>query len=106
MKVLVPGTLKEFELEVTCTADGNKDTGSPCGALLLVNKDDIFITRSSSMGRYEEEYYTICCPDCKSLTDIPERLLPGHIKEEAEKRRWGSGSTAWQKLYGKENINV
>jgi hypothetical protein len=72
MKVLKKGRKqKGWAKEFECSGDGNK--GGGCGALLLVEQDDVYQTHSSCMG--ESTYYqTFGCPECGVLTDIDENL--------------------------------
>lgn len=79
MKVLKPG--KGWNLEVTCTGKGNGDGG--CGAKLLINKEDIYQTRSYDLDGFSDRYFTICCVQCGIETDIDEKLIPLIIQRNA-----------------------
>lgn len=58
-----------------CTGKGNGMGG--CGALLLVEEDDLYET--SSHARDETTYYvTFKCCECMVQTDVVG--VPGHIK--------------------------
>lgn len=72
MKVLKKGRpQKGWAKEYTCTGYGNG--GGGCGAQLLVEQHDVFVTHSSAMG--ESEYHnTFRCVECGVLTDIKDSL--------------------------------
>jgi hypothetical protein len=59
------GWAKKFK----CTGEGNK--GGGCGAVLLVEQDDIFYTYSNHYDGSSETYCTFQCPQCQVLTDLP-----------------------------------
>ena len=69
MKVLKKGRPQRgWAKEYECTGDGNGSGG--CGAMLLVEQDDVFETASSCLS--ETDYYsTFKCPECGCWTDIP-----------------------------------
>lgn len=57
---------KGWAKEFTCTGKGNG--GGGCGAVLLVERDDLYQTSRSSLG--ETDYFvTFRCPECKVETD-------------------------------------
>lgn len=69
MKVLKKGrNQKAWAKEFECTGNGNK--GGGCGALLLVEITDIYLTFSSHYDGSNETYRTFSCPICKVETDI------------------------------------
>lgn len=69
MKVLEGGNgAKSWSRQCKCTGAGNGDGG--CGAKLLVEKDDLFQTYASYMGRDEDWFVTFECPECHVKTDI------------------------------------
>src|SRR5437764_762142 len=81
MKVLKPSDLNNtvWKKVVTCTGAGNNQNG--CGALLEINLTDIFLTGGGpDMSGVGEDYdYTIKCPDCGALTDLPQNTrFPDH----------------------------
>ena len=82
MKVIKKGReQKGWAEEFTCTGKGNDDGG--CGAVLLVEEDDIFITHSSA--RDESIYYaTFECPDCGVKTDPPKDKIPSEVFRKAK----------------------
>lgn len=84
MKVIIPGReQKGWAREYTCTGEGNE--GGGCGAVLLVEENDLFTTTSSCMG--EIDYYvTFKCEACGILTDIKER--PAHTKKLPTEKEW------------------
>jgi len=70
MKVIEKGREQTgWSTEARCTGVGNR--GGGCGALLLVERYDLFQTESSC--RDETTYYTTFrCPECGVLTDLPD----------------------------------
>ncbi len=87
MKVLKPGRpQKGWSTEATCTGNGNGDGG--CGAVLLVEQDDLF--RTTRCCRDEVDYFTtFACPQCGVLTDLHEPL-PYSLKSKLP------DETAWR----------
>lgn len=91
MEVLVKKSNKaNWKMVLKCTGYGNEQGNGrkghlPCGAVLKIDADDIFLTFSG--GNYLEEgdiiHYTCKCPECGSLTDIKESKLPEVVKEYA-----------------------
>lgn len=79
MKVIKKGReQKGWAQEFTCTGKGNGDGG--CGAVLLVEEDDIYITKSGC--RTTEQYNTFRCCECKVETDLLDNEIPARIREE------------------------
>jgi predicted RNA-binding Zn-ribbon protein involved in translation (DUF1610 family) len=68
MKVLKKGRKqKGWAEEYNCTGKGNGHGG--CGARLLIEQGDVYMTYSSDM--YEtESHHTFACPECGVETDI------------------------------------
>ncbi len=77
------GWAKEFE----CTGAGN--TGGGCGAVLLVEMADLFMTESHARDE-TTCYVTFECPSCMTWTDVPDKdrptLPPGGIRRRAPTR--------------------
>ena len=74
MKVLEPGKKDGgWSGEYRCTGAGNGSTG--CGAMLLVELNDVFRTESSARDEITR-YLTFRCPECGMMTDIDSDL--GH----------------------------
>lgn len=70
MKVVKKGRKqKGWAKEHDCTGNGNGRGG--CGAKLLVEQDDVFMTESHHYDGSHEYYHTFQCPECGVLTDIP-----------------------------------
>jgi len=68
MKVLAKGRpQKGWSREYTCTGSGNG--GGGCGAKLLVEFSDLYMTYSSCMGE-SETHVTFRCMECTVQTDI------------------------------------
>lgn len=78
MKVLEKGP--GWSMEVRCTGAGNGGCG--CGARLLVERGDIYLTHSYDYGGGHDIYYTIRCPECNVETDIDESKVPSLVKRE------------------------
>lgn len=79
MKVLEKGNPNGWEIERTCTGDGNGAGG--CGAKLLVAEADIYLTKAHHMGE-TDYYYTFKCPECGVETDVAECAVPLRIKNK------------------------
>lgn len=68
MKVLEKGReQKGWSATTTCTGKGNGDGG--CGAKLLVEASDLYITQSHARDE-TESYVTFRCVECDVLTDL------------------------------------
>lgn len=87
MKVLNPGKYAVWTLERVCTGDGNGEGG--CGAKLLIEEGDLYHTYSSHYDGSSETYITFRCCNCKCPTDVPQRLVPPHIKIRDQERGTG-----------------
>jgi len=69
MKIITPGReQKGWSKKLKCTGSGNGDGG--CGAMLLVEQDDVFTTESHHYDGSSESYNTFKCGACGVLTDI------------------------------------
>lgn len=84
MKVVKKSDKPFWSIEVQCTGAGNqynngKKGKAPCGSLLEVNADDIYITKHYSYGEVDR-FYTIKCPECGCETDIPSKNIPAEIR--------------------------
>ncbi len=86
MKIVKPGRDQQgWAREFKCTGKGNQDGG--CGAVLLVERDDIFQTANSCMG--ETDYFvTFRCMSCGVLTDIAEGVSPESPRSLPTKNSW------------------
>lgn len=84
MKVLKPGRPQfGWAKEFTCTGAGNR--GGGCGALLLVERADLFQTMHCA--RDETDYFaTFRCGACGVLTDLPDGVSPVRA-DQLPKRR-------------------
>jgi uncharacterized protein YjdB len=83
MKVLEPGRKQTgWATEAECTGSGN--SGGGCGAVLLVEAADIYLTQSGHYGGSTDFYTTFRCPCCKVETDLE---VPGFVRQKAEARR-------------------
>lgn len=84
MKVLKPGRKQQgWSTEVACTGNGNG--GGGCGALLLVEEGDIYITQSSHYDGSTDTYTTFRCTACGVETDIED--VPGHVREKVRTKK-------------------
>lgn len=75
MKVIKKGReQKGWSKEKECTGQGNEGVG--CGAILLVEAEDLFQTSSSC--RDETDYFvTFQCPECGVKTDVDDSPFSG-----------------------------
>ena len=83
MKIIKEGKRKTWGLELLCTGKGNSEEAGCCGATLLVEADDVFLT---SALNDKEQYYTFECFFCECWTDIPKNILPESVKKKARKK--------------------
>ncbi len=68
MKIIKPGrTQAGYSIEQTCT--GSNNGGGGCGAVLLVEAADLYITQSHARDE-STDYVTFQCSACGVLTDI------------------------------------
>ena len=79
MKVLEKGC--GWSLKQVCTGKGNGNGG--CGAKLLIERGDIYVTHSYDYGGGHERFFTFICPECGVKTDIPVIKLPSLVIDEA-----------------------
>ncbi len=79
MKVLEEGP--GWSMKQICTGKGNGGCG--CGAKLLIERGDIYLTHSYDYGGGHDIYYTFRCPRCGVETDVDDSKLPGLIINEA-----------------------
>jgi hypothetical protein len=87
MKVIKRGKMqKGWAMEFKCTGDGNGDGG--CGATLLVEKGDLYLTHRYYFDGSEDTYTTFTCPCCRVQTDVdvPITITQSH---SAWKRKKG-----------------
>ena len=69
MKVIKKGRpQKGWAKEFICTGAGNN--GGGCGAKLLVEHSDLYITGSHHYDGSSDYYTTFTCPECGVMTDI------------------------------------
>ncbi len=70
-----------WEIEQICTGYGNGNTG--CGVTIVVSEENLFATFVDDIRNLKTEYfYTIKCPVCGRLTDIPNYLIPDMIRDK------------------------
>lgn len=69
MKILKPGREQRgWAKELECTGAGNG--GGGCGALLLVEQDDVYRTSHTDYGGFRDVYNTFTCAACGVETDL------------------------------------
>jgi hypothetical protein len=74
MKILKPGRKQNgWSIEYKCTGAGNG--GGGCGAILLVEQKDLFITESTCRDE-TDTFVTFKCAACKVLTDLNQKDWP------------------------------
>ena len=78
MKILEKGP--GWSIQQRCTGKGNG--GGGCNSLLLVERDDIYVTASSDYSGETDYYYTFKCPVCGVETDIKSSEVPYLIQRE------------------------
>lgn len=79
MKVIEKGRpQKGWSKEFKCTGSGNG--GGGCGAILLVEYGDLYITTSQCKDE-TDKFVTFRCSECGVETDIKEPL-PGNLERE------------------------
>jgi hypothetical protein len=84
MRVIAKGRKqKGWSIEKNCTGYGNGLGG--CGALLLVEQDDIYETRASYQGE-TDHCRTFKCPECGVETDFKDGEIPGAIWDKTRKK--------------------
>ena len=76
MKVLEKGP--GWGIECKCTGSGNG--GGGCGAKLLVEREDIYLTHHYDYGGGHDIFYTFRCPECGVETDLDEMKVPSMIR--------------------------
>lgn len=74
----------EWCLRQKCTGYGNSGIG--CKSLLLVEQDDIYMTRSCCCNGDYDLCYTFKCPVCGNETDVNEDNLSSMAKLLAIKK--------------------
>jgi hypothetical protein len=90
MKILKPGREQSgWAIETTCTGEGNG--GGGCGAVLLVEAADLYITSRDTMGRDYEEFATFQCPTCGVETDLSKPGKAIQIARENGRRGGAPG---------------
>lgn len=92
MKIIKKGDRRgAWKKQVICTGKGNdydnaKKGNAPCGATLEITMRDIFMTSNTCYDLSTDYFYTIKCPCCGCLTDLPTNSLPSEVKEFASHR--------------------
>lgn len=77
MKVISKGRQqKGWSTEAKCTGHGNGMGG--CGAVLLVEQDDLYLTKNCDYTGDCDYFVTFQCVECGVETDLPS--VPSSIK--------------------------
>lgn len=87
MKILKPGRdQKGWAGEADCTGGGNG--GGGCGARLLVEESDVFLTQRHARDE-SEDFATFKCEACGVWTDLETGKVPSRVwdKIRSEARR-------------------
>lgn len=91
MKVLKKGRKqKGWATETYCTGEGNG--GGGCGAKLLVEQDDLFLTYSTHRDE-TDTFITFRCCDCGVETDLKQLDVPSNVYRKLLSK------TEWQKRH-------
>ena len=73
MQVIKPGRKqKGWAREFECTGKGNG--GGGCGAMLLVEQDDVYCTHHYDYSGGHDVFCTFRCQECGVETDIPKEV--------------------------------
>lgn len=97
MKVIQKGRpQKGWSKQYDCTGKGNKNGG--CGAVLLVEWRDLFVTTSSCAGEVER-CLTFKCVECGVLTDV-DVYDPPDFDKIPDKRQWDSMQESSSSAFG------
>ena len=70
-----------WKIEAICTGHGNDDKG--CGAKLVINENDIFVTAHFGSVCETEFFFSFRCPKCGKLTDVPKKNIPREVRKNA-----------------------
>jgi len=86
LRVITPGRPQQgWSKECRCTGSGNG--GGGCGAVLLVEQPDLYLTFQSDYGGGRETFVTFRCVGCGVETDIDD--VPWSVRGELpSKRDW------------------
>lgn len=76
MKVLKEGP--GWSIEKNCTGKGNG--GGGCGALLAVEREDIFLTSDGDYTGCAEYFFTFKCPCCDVMTNLTNDEVPSIVQ--------------------------
>ena len=94
MRILRPGTgQKGWSTEATCTGAGNG--GGGCGARLLVEQHDLFLTYRNARDE-TDTFVTFECGACGVLNDLPGGRVPHAIETTLPSHK------AWRELQEKK----
>ena len=77
----------EWSTLVVCKGHG-VDSGKGCGSIILVKENDLKLM--SEPRYYCNGYnwlYTVCCPLCQQLTEVPFKNLSDDLQNEILRRK-------------------
>jgi hypothetical protein len=81
MKIKEKGTRQtHWEKEFECTGIGNDHMHKSCGALLIIEEEDLFITSFTNYGGDRETFITFQCIQCGSHTDVAREDVPEPVR--------------------------
>ncbi len=84
MKILEYGNKASWETKQKCDANGWEGLG--CGAKLLIDAEDIFISERIFIDGSSENYFTFTCPVCGQNSDICKSEIPEKVRSYILKR--------------------
>jgi len=89
MKVIQRGREQTgWSIQKTCTGAGNGSGG--CGAILLVEKADVFSTESHARDE-TTRYATFKCCECGVMTDLCDKEVPSKLWRGMKSRKEWEG---------------
>jgi len=88
VKILEPGRAQQgWSVETSCTGDGNG--GGGCGARLLVEQPDLYLTQSHARDE-TDTFVTFECAACGVETDLKD--VPRNVMDTLRVRRRNTGT--------------
>lgn len=86
MKILKDGRpQKGWATEVICSGNGNG--GGGCGALILVEQGDVYLTHQSHCGE-TDTFHTFRCASCGVETDLGGHVRLPQFSKFPERTEW------------------